>query len=452
MKVFSVFLLFILAFTTYPSYSAPSRLEILHLLKDGKYKALDKIIKTQQYEYERGAKNELDIMMTLNAFHSSNAGLEAQLDKWVANNPNSYPAYLARGSHYVHIAGLHRGAKYARETKKEQIANLRKYHAGAYEDFNTALSYRPKLMFAYGMLIRVATSSGTWDDINKLANDGLKIDPASYLIHRQMLFKLQPKWGGSKKALNRWLDEFVKPQLKVNPLLKALLGYPDFIVADVNRNKYKFAEKHYTKAVVASSGNYNAVFLRSRGRFYYFNDKYRLALADLNKALSHYPDYVEALYIRGRTYDDLKQYDNSLADLNLAISLDEFDPDIRRARSYLYKDLKKYGKALEDIDASLKYGSFDKYNWDAKGYLHRYFKDYKAAEAAFEKSIEIDPGNEKIWYELGAAQYNQIKCSFIPSLQEYLKLCKKDKCEKVYTDWSKSVINTAISGGHCKRP
>lgn len=252
-----------------PSLAEIKPLQILQQLKSGDYAAINKIISSQQHAYETGKSNELDILMTMNTFHSSNEGLQEQLDKWVTHNPDAYPAYLARGSHYVHIASLHRGTKLGKNTHPQQIADMRRYHARALEDFNTALSINRKLMYAYSMLIRIATSSGTWRDIVHLSQDALKIDPASYLVHRQVMFRFQPKWGGSTKAINKWLEQKIKPQIKTNPLLKTLLGYPDYIKAETqrfNKNNLRLAENYYSRAVTASDGDYNVLFLDERGR------------------------------------------------------------------------------------------------------------------------------------------------------------------------------------------
>lgn len=438
-----------------PGYAAIPPAHLLLQLKTGDYAGLDKLITSQQYAYETSARNEIEILQTLNTFQSSNDGLEEQLNKWVAHNPDSYPAYLARGSHYVHIASLLRGTKLGKNTHKQQFSNMRRYHARALEDFNTALSFNPKLMYAYSMLIRIATSSGTWADIGQLADDGLKVDPASYLVHRQIMFKFQPKWGGSTTAIKKWIELKIKPQLKNNSLLQALLGYPDYVKAETQRFKkknLKLAESYYSKAVNNSTGDYNVLFLFERGHYYFSHDKYEPALNDLNKALEQYPYYVSALRIRGRTLDDMKRYDEALRDLNLAVSLDEYNPKLRRARAYLHKDLGMHKEDLADINAALKYGSYDSHNWRAKGYILLYKNnDFPGAEQAFSKAVELDPDNEGSWYELGVAQYKQLSCDFMTPMEVYIEMCKKKKCEKSYVEWSKSTLKMAIDKGYCEK-
>lgn len=442
-------LVIILLLYSLTCHAVPTPKEILQNLKLGKFQTLNRLIKSQQYAYERGARNELEISRTMDSFQSSNDGVEEQLNKWVAQYPEDYPAYLARGSYFVHIAALHRGEKYISETKAEQIKNLRRYHAAAFEDFNKVLSIRPRAIYAYSMLLRINASTGSWGEFGRLVDDGFKIDPASYLLHRQILFKLQPKWGGSEAAVRKWTDEQLSPRIQKNPLLKALLGYPDFVRADMSRKNPEKAEGHYSRAIELSEGNYYAGFLRQRGQHYYFNGQYALALKDLNKAIEQYPFNVEALYIRGRTLDDMNLEKEALVDLDLALSLDQYDPYILRARSYLYRDLKNYTRALDDIDASLKYGAYDANNWIAKGYLHSQTKDYQNAQRAFSKATELAQDNRAAWYELGISQYKLFSCDFIPSLKTYLRLCKGKKCEKQLIDWSESVIKTAIDQGYC---
>lgn len=455
MKRIFLSLIFLYLLSPLPGYAVAPPMQLLQQLKDSNYAALDEFISTQQRAYEAGTNNELVILQTLNPFQSSNEGLEEQLDKWVADNPDAYPAYLARGSYYTHIAGLHRGAKSSDDTHAQQFANMRRYHDRAREDFNIALSINNKLMYAYGMLIRIAASSGTWEDVYRLADASLEIDPASYLVHRYIMFKFQPKWGGSMKAINKWLKLKIKPHAKKNPLLKALFGYPDYIRAErlCSKKKYKQAEYYFDKSVAASDGGYNVLFLQERGSNFFSRDAYERALKDLNKVLFQYPYYIDALQVRGRTLYDMKRYDEALQDMNLAISLDQYNPKLRRARSYLFKDLKMYKQGVEDINAALKYGSFDSRNWRAKGYLLLYnFNDFRGAETAFTKAVELDPKNESSWYELGIAQYKQLSCDFMTPMQVYLDLCKSTNCGKQYVEWSTSSLRMAVDKGYCEKP
>lgn len=455
MKRIFLSLLFLYLLAPLPGYAVTPPAHLLQQLKAGDYASLDRLITSQQYAYETGARNELEILQTLNTFHSSNDGLEGLLNKWVAHNPDTYPAYLARGSHYVHIAGLLRGTKFANKTSKQQFANMRRYHNRALEDFNTALSLNPKLMYAYSMLIRIATSSGTERDIYRLSHDALQIDPSSYLVHRQVMFKLQPKWGGSTKRINKWLVQKIKPQLRNNPLLKALLGYPEYLHAEKLRYKNKQPEQateFYTQAVTASDGNYNVLFLLERGEHLYYQKDYDLALTDLNKTLNQYPYYVSALKMRGKILNAMGRHYDALRDLDLAISLDQYHPKLRRARAYIHRNLKMYKQALQDAEASLKYGASDSKNWVAKAYTLLYGKkDNSAAEAAYTKAIELNPKNKRSWYNLGVAQYRLLSCDFMTSIEVYLDLCKAEKCEKNLTDWSRSSLKMAVDKGYCEK-
>lgn len=47
--------------------------------------------------------------------------------------------------------------------------------------------------------------------------------------------------------------------------------------------------------------------------------QYALAIADYDRAISLYPDYVSALYTRGRAYQDLGNLERAAADYNNTI-------------------------------------------------------------------------------------------------------------------------------------
>jgi len=456
-KAFRVFVLIITMLGTnlYSSLSlaALTPPDILNLLADNNYSALDRIIIAQQKLHENGINNEKAILLTLDAFHSSNDGIEKQLNRWVANNPKAYPAYLARGAHYVHIASLHRGAKFSKDTKKQQFVRMANYHKRAIKDFGKALNLNRKLLYAYSMLVRVATSSGSWADIVKLSDAGLGVDPASYLMHRQIMFKFQPKWGGYKGFIDSWLELKIKPHLKKNPLLKTLFGYPDYILADKMNRKNKFikSEQYFNDSIEKSSSDYNVLFLENRGEYYFYRGDYKKAIHDFDKVLLQNPYYISSLKLRGRALTLTGRHDEALRDLNMAISLDQNNPGLRRARSYVYRKDKMYKEALVDSKASLKFGLHNNNNWRNQGYILLYgMNDYKGAETAYKKAVELYPDSETSWYQLGVAKYKQFSCDFIKPMKVYLKMCKKRKCDKSLVEWSASVSAMAVSKGFCK--
>ena len=75
--------------------------ELLQKLRDRKFQDLDGQLNSYQVAFEKDAFTEGNLAVAFEAFCSPDPALGPLLDEWVAKNPNSYPAHLARAEYLV---------------------------------------------------------------------------------------------------------------------------------------------------------------------------------------------------------------------------------------------------------------------------------------------------------------------------------------------------------------
>ena len=194
----------------------PDIFEFRALLENGDYEALDRILDDYQKAYEERSGSEITVEFAYAAFMHSDPAFVPYLDAWVDAMPKAYTPYMARGSYYKAVASVQRGSKFARDTSEEQFAAMRETQELALADINRVLEIKPTMTLAYSRLISIASTRGD-DGLKRRAfEQGLQADPSSYLVRRDMLYFLLPRWGGGYKRsmlfffLPRWRGRYEK--------------------------------------------------------------------------------------------------------------------------------------------------------------------------------------------------------------------------------------------------
>ena len=81
-------------------------------------------------------------------------------------------------------------------------------------------------------------------------------------------------------------------------------------------SKFDEAEEVLTKAIIYDKGNYEAYYYRGCARIN--AQKYKEAIADLEKAVELKPDYADAYFNLGRTYYIMRDEDKACENYKLA--------------------------------------------------------------------------------------------------------------------------------------
>jgi len=143
----------------------------------------------------------------------------------------------------------------------------------------------------------------------------------------------------------------------------------------------------------------------SRGSYHYSNDNYKLALADLSKAIELQPENGSSYYMCGLTYYEMQDYPAALVNFSKVIELQPNNRTPYFNRGDTYYQMENYPAALADFSKAIELQSEngDNYNW--RGITYFEMQDYSAALVDFSKVIELQPNNGTPYFNRGDTHY-----------------------------------------------
>lgn len=287
--------------------------ELLQKLRDRKFQDLDAQLNSYQVAFEKDAFTEGNLAVAFEAFCSPDPALGPLLDEWVAKNPNSYPAHLARAEYLVTAAYQARGDQYADETSAGQFAEMNALLNKAVNDALAAIKLNAKSGVAYAAIIDAARGSSDDDMRERTLAAGLKNAPLSMAIWVSTIRALQPRWGGSYGAMERLAAEAQKYAAQ-NPKLVTLKGF-----ADVERGRVALSDndpegamRFYDLALQEGGSLFNTGYT-SRGLLFLRLGRYDDALQDLDRANHLRPQEPRVLESLAYIYAHFKRPKDTLA-------------------------------------------------------------------------------------------------------------------------------------------
>jgi len=201
------------------------------------------------------------------------------------------------------------------------------------------------------------------EDFSEVA---LQRHPGSVLVAWQRMFRLQPKWGGSIDEIETYL-ETLEPMMEEVSALRPLRGYPHYVRGDEARRNdhYQDAIAHFDKALRHGP---EVDYLLGRADAWWQLGELDAAIADYSAALEQSWG-AETLRRRAQVYQKQERYKLALVDLDAAIELDPLAPRILRVRSHVLSQQFRKREALADVEASLIYDPENKWAHDMIRYL-----------------------------------------------------------------------------------
>jgi tetratricopeptide (TPR) repeat protein len=274
------------------------RREVLGMLRERRYDALERFLRLQESKVARDIRYEYHLRDAYHAFRQSAPWMESALDAWVAANPRSHRARLARADYYVNQAWEKRGEKWARRTSDEQFAGMWHFADRATEEVAAADAIQPGHLVGYSILLELTRFGGETTEALRLAKEGLRHHPGSFVLRTYTIQALEPRWGGSLTAIRAFAREGAAEASR-NPRLAALPGFVEAARADdyMSDRRYDAAVHHFTRAL--ESGPHWHFYL-GRGEAYYRAGDYVRALDDLTRALQQRPQWPATLEYRGK--------------------------------------------------------------------------------------------------------------------------------------------------------
>jgi tetratricopeptide (TPR) repeat protein len=165
-------------------------------------------------------------------FSDASKETRAMIDAWKKQSPKSAFAYVASGRSYLRMAWSARGEMSVRDTPRENFVAMDKWLALGKADIDEAIKLNPRVAHAYSILIDMAMLTGDDAAASDAANRGLAMEPTNYSIYSQMVWKAEPKWGGSIEDMLS-IVHGAQAQASKNGLLKLLLPRPAAYAANL---------------------------------------------------------------------------------------------------------------------------------------------------------------------------------------------------------------------------
>jgi TPR repeat protein len=292
--------------------------ELLSLLRNRDFMALDSRLNALQSDYESNTSREDDLATAFNWIAIPNPDLEDLFLQWQKSYPESYAANLALGSYYRAMANQWRGSKYSDDTHAYRITMMNEYLEKAVAQLVKSLRMAKKPTFSYTKLISIATNQGNRDAASQWLADALKCDPYCVRPRTAYMRSLEPRWGGSYMAMKAFADAAGKvnhPKLEKAARMYEgwaywYSGYQKYLAKD-----YVGALNEYNKALLLDE---NSSARLDRARIYRAVGQVDLALADLSKSLELNPQSTEAHYIRAESLLDKRQTEEALQEMRFA--------------------------------------------------------------------------------------------------------------------------------------
>ena len=307
-----------------PPFTA-NKAQLIQELRDRKFQDLDTQLNSYQKAFEGDVLQELNLAIAFDSFSFTDPALRPLLDEWVKSEPNSYPAHLARAQHLLALGWQARGQRFSDKTSDQQFAEMKSLHDGCVSDAVAAIKLNPKSSIAYGLIIDVGRGEGNSDEMNKAYVAGMRNVPLSLSIRLSVMDALEPRWGGSYDAMQKFAADAQKYAAQ-NPRLVCLKGEVDTELAAAawGAGDSKKTIRLYNQAL-DDGGDYSAFYLY-RGNTYARLNRYDDALQDLDRANRLRPQNPNVLYSLGWVYYGLTRPKDALAIIQQYRQIAQPDP------------------------------------------------------------------------------------------------------------------------------
>jgi tetratricopeptide (TPR) repeat protein len=339
------------------------------------------------------------------AFKRTDPNIEPILQNWAAKFPNSYAPYIARAEYYCASALKARGNKRIIEKDQNEYKEMEQYYSLALMDIDQALKLNAKLDICYAMKIEIGTALGNKELITNALAEASKHHPYGYRVKLKYVQTLTPRKGGSYEKMEGFIRSYEKMAVD-NPKMKELYAS---IPAEKGSTslflgKYDQAVIMYTDALKYSK---NHSYYADRGDAYARMQKYKLALADYDKALElspKDPEYIQRKAQMVSTQNRSSRISSTQETNQQSDKYDDWPPkalsasEANKANEHAHKGFeflssRQFDKAIIEYNEAIQLRP-DVDNWYYnRGLGYMYSNNGDAAIQDFNRAIQLKPEN-----------------------------------------------------------
>ncbi len=193
--------------------TAPLRKELLSLLRDKKYAALDDMLNDRHTRMLKGEFQDRSLASLTNFTDSADPALEPLLDEWVRTSQGGFMAQLVRGKYHGAVAWKKRGSEFSEKTSQDQIAAMLESYKKASADIAASKQKNPRSVLPYPVLMQIAAAVGEGAEVFDILMRANEVAPNNYVARRMAIGRFSPRWGGSFEAMDKILIQAKSSQL-----------------------------------------------------------------------------------------------------------------------------------------------------------------------------------------------------------------------------------------------
>jgi tetratricopeptide (TPR) repeat protein len=385
-----------------PEGCLADRQTLVDALRARRFAAVAEPLAAIQAKVAEGNCSDRWLGVSFGVFENTEPAIATALDDWIKTEPRSALARAARGKYRFQRAWHNRGTRASRETPPEQFRAMEQLFEDAARDLRDAIDLDSRLTPAYETLIELASASRGPLQEQAIYRRAMEVAPHSYLVRRIVLKCLEPKWGGSLDAIDRYLSDTRRYEGR-DPELRLLRSYRFVTEADMLRRAGRLEEALARADAALANGDFvnahveRAWTLAALGRV----DE---AAAQWRRVLDHPGAEGYASYQLGRLAQRRRAEAEAITHFGRALEYDGGDPDALRLRA---RSLWRQGQLDAAIADAAKAADVAPGRADVAGLQAELFyaaKRNDEAVAAATRATSLDPGTAGYWRRLGLAR------------------------------------------------
>lgn len=225
-------------------------------LQNGDYEMVESTFAKLQSRFSAGKATEYELLDAYKIFYHKEDRYRSALNNWIRTYPNSPSAYLARGVYFRKLGESRRGQTYVSQVPPENLKYMEQMFALAEKDLAMSLRLDPKSYLSILHLLNIAQYVGNDRIAKKYLELGKEVFPANFILRARYLIHLAPRWGGSYRDMEKFINECSAqglPKHKTD-LLKAIM-----------LNDLGFSAEEQGNMDAASTAYENALILAQSG-------------------------------------------------------------------------------------------------------------------------------------------------------------------------------------------
>jgi hypothetical protein len=174
---------------------------------------------------------------------------EAHLNTWVAQSHNDAIPLLIRAQHYYQKGWHKRGNGFVAETPAASMIAFEDHMKRGLADIDAAISLNDAIPYELYLKLRILQGFGISHEMKIAFEGAIAKYPGYYPLYSLALNTLQPRWGGTVKAMYAFVDQYAGHVAEYSPLkllhlnlYRILLRTASAACRDNSRDKNKTAQ------------------------------------------------------------------------------------------------------------------------------------------------------------------------------------------------------------------